>query len=151
MFNQEVPFKKDFILKVLEDQNRRSLQLTVELLEWLCELLGMASQLAKTESSNLSSIEAPAILLLEDEPIVYWGIEKNKVIYSSPRNGLQKIKLTQFTTQLPGGNPNSLSLDVQRLHRPHDLVGRGLSHFLKSIKDLLFLYLSLPYFHSFLD
>ena len=37
----------------------------------------MASQLAKTDSSNLSSIEAPAILLLEDDPIVFWGIEKS--------------------------------------------------------------------------
>ena len=62
----------------------------------------MASQLAKTETSNLSSIEAPAILMLEDAPIVFWGIEKSTVIYSSPRDGFKKISLTQFTSQLPG-------------------------------------------------
>ena len=51
--NQNVPFKKDFVLKVSEDQNRRSPKLTIELLGGLCELLSMASQLAKTETSNL--------------------------------------------------------------------------------------------------
>ena len=59
--HQQVPFRRDAIQKVLDSQFRRDKGLTLELIAGLCELLGMTSQLAKTSTEHINSIEAPAV------------------------------------------------------------------------------------------
>ena len=63
---QEVPFRRDTIQKIIESQFRRDKGLNIELMAGLTELLGMTSQLAATDSRYINSIEAPAILFLDD-------------------------------------------------------------------------------------
>lgn len=98
--NQQVPFRRDAIQKVLEDQFRRDKGLTLELIAGLCELLGMNSQLAKTAAAHINSVEAPAIFFLDDVPIVFYGIQKGKLVIAHPHHGVQKLPLGRVTAQL---------------------------------------------------
>ena len=53
--SEEIQFKK-------YHQFRRDKGLTLELIAGLCELLGMNSQLAKTDAIHINSVEAPAVM-----------------------------------------------------------------------------------------
>ena len=64
------------------------------------ELLGMSSQIAKTSKIHISSIEAPAIMLLEEVPIVFYGTERGKIIVAHPHHGIQKLSFNQIESQL---------------------------------------------------
>ena len=98
--HQQVPFRRDAIQKVLEGQFRRDKGLTLELMGGLCELLGMTSQLAKTATIHINSVEAPAIFFLDAVPVVFYGMEKGKVVIGHPREGIQKLLLKHIQAKL---------------------------------------------------
>ena len=97
---QRVPFRRDAIGKVLEDQFRRDKSLSVELLGGLCELMGLRSQLAETDSEHLSAVEAPAVWLLEGIPVVFFGVRGGQVVLGHPHHGLQRLPLQRVQVQL---------------------------------------------------
>ncbi len=97
---QKVPFRQDAIQKVLEGQFRRDKGLSLELIAGLCELLGMTSQLAETSSVHLSSVEAPAVLILDDVPVVFHGVRKGRVVLAHPHFGIQRIQFSEIQQQL---------------------------------------------------
>ena len=97
---QQVPFRRDAIQKVLEDQFRRDKGLSLELLAYLSELLGMNSQLAETSREHINSIEAPAIFFLADIPVIFHGIHKGKIILAHPHHGIQKLIISHVQSQL---------------------------------------------------
>lgn len=88
---QQVPFRRDAIQKVIDNQFRRDKGVTLELMAGLCELLGMTSQLAKTDAKYINSVEAPAILFLDEIPIVFYGTQKGIAIIGHPHHGIQRI------------------------------------------------------------
>ena len=87
----QVPFRRDTIKKVLEGQFQRDKGLSIELMASLFELLGMTSQLAKSASIHINSIEQPAVFFIEEVPVVFYGIKHGKVIIAHPHSGIQKI------------------------------------------------------------
>lgn len=98
---QQVPFRRDAIKKALEDQFRRDKCLNLELMAALCELLGMRCQLAETSISYISSIENPALLMIENIPVVFHGVRNREIIFIHPHSGIQRMQL-QHLTQLLG-------------------------------------------------
>ena len=88
---QQVPFRRDAIQKVLDGQFRRDKGVTLELMAGLCEILGMTSQLAKTDAKYINSVEAPAIFFLDEIPVVFYGTQKGRAIVGHPHHGIQKI------------------------------------------------------------
>ena len=97
---EQVPFRRDTIQKVLDNQFRRDKGLNLELMAGLCELLGMSSQLAKTATTYIDSVEAPAVLFLENIPVVFYGTKKGKIVIAHPHHGIQKLTIDEFTTKL---------------------------------------------------
>ena len=97
---QRVPFRRDAIAKVLEDQFRRDKSLSLELLAGLCELLGMNSQLAEVDAVHLASVEAPALLLLEGIPVVLFQQAGQQVVLGHPHHGIQRLQRHALQTQL---------------------------------------------------
>jgi HlyB family type I secretion system ABC transporter len=97
---QQVPFRRDAVQKVLEDQFRRDKGLTLELLAGLCELMGMTSQLAETSSEHIGSVEAPVVLLLEDVPVVFHGLRKGQAVLSHPHHGNHRRPLRELQAEL---------------------------------------------------
>ena len=98
--HQKVPFRRDTILKALESQFRRDKGVTLELIGGLCELLGMTCQLAKTATLHINSVEAPAILFLEEVPVILYGVAKGKLIVCHPHQGIKKIELKDIENKL---------------------------------------------------
>lgn len=97
---EKVPFRRDVLEKVLEDQFRRDKGLSIELLGGLCELVGLRSQLGEADSNHLSVIEAPALLMLEGIPTVFYGAKAGAVILGHPHNGLERVKNENVKNQL---------------------------------------------------
>lgn len=97
---QQVPFRRDAIQKVLEDQFRRDKSLSLELLGGLCELLGMTTQLAEIESRHLASVEAPALLMLEGVPVVLFAQQNQRLVIGHPQRGLVRLRLSEMQHQL---------------------------------------------------
>jgi hypothetical protein len=97
---QRVPFRRDAISKVLEDQFRRDKTLSLELLAGLCELLGLNTQLAEADRRNLASVEAPALLMLEGVPVVLFQQAGGQVVLAHPHHGLQRLPVSQVQAQL---------------------------------------------------
>ena len=47
-----------------------------------------------------NSIEAPAIMLLEEVPVVFYGTENGRLIFAHPHKGIQKIEFKQIEEEL---------------------------------------------------
>ncbi len=97
---QRVPFRRDAIAKVLEDQFRRDKTLSLELIAGLCELLGMNNQLAEIDAVHLASVEAPAVLMLEGVPVVLFQQAGQHVVLGHPHHGIQRLQRRALQSQL---------------------------------------------------
>ena len=93
---QKVPFRRDSIQKILEDQFRRDKVLSIELLGGLCESLGLRTQIGKVDNAYLGSLEAPALLFFGDCPVVVFDVRPEKVILGHPREGLKSVDFSTF-------------------------------------------------------
>ena len=97
---QRVPFRRDALQKVLEDQFRRDKSLSLELLAGLMELMGLKSQLGSVDSRYLGSLEAPALLMLEGSPVVVFAVKRDALVLGHPRRGLQQLPIAEVQQQL---------------------------------------------------
>jgi len=94
---QQIPFKRDAVEKVIKDQIRRDKKISIELIAGICELLGMSTQLAKTEARFITSIETPATLFWNDKPVILQECSRGNVVLIDPEKGLLKIPVKDFT------------------------------------------------------
>ena len=92
---QKVPFRRDSIQKILEDQFRRDKKLSLELLGGLSEGMGLRTQLGSSKQF-FGSIEPPALILVEDIPIIIYEITAEQIVVGHPENGLQRLALSDF-------------------------------------------------------
>jgi HlyB family type I secretion system ABC transporter len=97
---QQVPFRRDAIAKVLENQFRRDKTLSLELLAGLLELLGLNCQLAEAESKHLLSVEAPAVFLLEGVPVVLFANSGSTLVLGHPHRGLVRESASDLQASL---------------------------------------------------
>jgi len=99
--HQQVPFRRDAIQKVLEDQIRRDKRLSLELIAGLCELLGMSSQLAEVSSEYLSSIDLPAITIIDDLPVIIYAFRRDCISLAHPHRGITTTPIQEIQQRLP--------------------------------------------------
>ncbi len=97
---QQVPFRKDNIKKMIEEQIRRGKEISIEVIGFLCESLGMKCQLGQADGQFIASVESPAILILEGIPVVFYGMIKGQAIIANPTQGLLKIPLEEIQSRL---------------------------------------------------
>ena len=97
---QKVPFRRDSIQKILEDQFRRDKKLSLELLGGLSEGMGLRTQLGTVQNKFFGSIEPPALILVEDIPIIIYEITAEQIVVGHPENGLQRLALSDFQARL---------------------------------------------------
>ncbi|MDA7433805.1 peptidase domain-containing ABC transporter [Synechococcus sp. AH-601-P18] len=98
--SQSIPFRKDMIKKILENQFRRDKSLTLELIAGLSEVMGFSSQLGVVDNAYLGSIESPALLMLEGCPVIVFEMFADRAILGDPRKGLRRVPLTELQEQL---------------------------------------------------
>ena len=91
-----MPFKKDLVRKILEEQFRKEKPLTLDLMAGVCEVMGLNSQLAMADTTFASSIEGPVIILLNDECSVLYGTEKNDIVVGQPSAGIKRYTIAEL-------------------------------------------------------
>ena len=96
----KVPFRHDGIKKAVESHFRRDKVLSLELVAALTEALGLRSQLGFVQNDYLSSIEAPALLILEGSPVVIFEAKPDEITLGHPRKGLIKISVKKLKSLL---------------------------------------------------
>ena len=96
----KVPFRRDGIKKLLEDQFRRDKSLTLELLAGLTEGLGLRTQLGSVDNAFIGSIEPPTFLMWEGIPVVIFEVKSKVITLGHPHRGLLKVSLEEFQQQL---------------------------------------------------
>ena len=98
--HQNVPFRRDAIQKVLEDQFRRDKSLSIELIGGLCELLGLTSQIAEIPKEYISSIELPVVFFLDNIPVILFQLRMGNFVYAHPHKGLKSLPLDSLQSHL---------------------------------------------------
>ena len=93
---QNVPFRKDSVAKVLNDQLRRDKDVSLELIGGICEISGMNCQLAEVDTQYVTSIESPAVLMVKDKPFIFYGVNKKMLILVSASSGFQEVPYQTF-------------------------------------------------------
>ena len=84
--HQSVPFRPDSLTKSLKISFGE-----VNLLPTtyrIYEILGLSSQIGTTNKNYLRGVEAPAIFIYNDVPIVF-GVKNNRVVISHPNKGIE--------------------------------------------------------------
>ena len=94
--SNSLPFKKDLVRKILEEQFRKEKPLTLDLMAGVCEVMGLNSQLAMADTTFASSIEGPVIILLNDECSVLYGTEKNDIVVGQPSAGIKRYTIAEL-------------------------------------------------------
>ena len=97
---QKVPFKKDILKKILQQQVSRSKPISIELIAGLFELLGLSSQMAEIETIYLSAVEGPIVLLINSIPTVLFAVKNKQAIIGCPFKGLTKVSVFELEKQL---------------------------------------------------
>lgn len=98
--HQKAPFRKDILQRLIENQFRRKSEVSLELIAKLCEVLGLKSQIAAVDSKNITSIECPVILLLDETPVVLHAFTLNQAVIAHPNRGLVRIQLDELKSSL---------------------------------------------------
>ena len=49
-------------------------------------------------SQHISSIEPPALFILDDKPVVFYGIRKSEAIIASPEVGIYRVNLESLSS-----------------------------------------------------
>ena len=93
---QNVPFRRDTLKKVLEDQFGRDKNLSLELLAGLCELMGLKSQIGSVNTRYLGSLDVPAILILDGVPAMVFAAKADELVIGHPRLGLLSRPIVQL-------------------------------------------------------
>lgn len=96
----QVPFRRDVVQRVLEDQFGRDKGLSLQLLAGLCELMGLQTQLAQVDPQYLGSVDPPVLLLLDGTPLVLFEVKAGHAVLAHPREGLLRRPLADLKQQL---------------------------------------------------
>ena len=97
----DLPFKRDMVKKLFEEQFRRDKELSLDLLAGVCEVMGLNSQLAMTDTDFATSIEGPVIIDFKGICSVLHGREKNRVVVASPHTGIKRYTINELKEEYP--------------------------------------------------
>ena len=86
----EIPFKRNLLEKVINDQlsdNKKKL-LQPSQIASICELIGLKASIKSIDlKENVQDITCPAIGLLGNRIVIFWGYKSNKFLIGDPING----------------------------------------------------------------
>ena len=95
----EIPFKKDFIKKVLEDQLKRIKKDYVSSSQYagILDTLGIKTTYFDLENiSFLKKLQLPILLVINNNPIIIWNKVNSKLLVSDPKASQKLIDFDEF-------------------------------------------------------
>lgn len=100
----QVPFPKEVVERILRQQLNRRSRLSLEMFAAFAELLGLQTRIGQVRIDQITAVEFPALLLLEDEPLLLHACEAGRLVVASPKRGL----LRDYPQVLIGDQAKSL-------------------------------------------
>ena len=96
----KIPFRKDTVKKIVEGHLSRDKAVTSELIAALNEYMGLSTQIAEVNTSNVECLEVPAQTCINEIPIMIWEFKKKEVTIGDAKKGLQVLTVDQLKDRL---------------------------------------------------
>ncbi len=91
-----MPFRKEVINRVLNEQMQRTGSITMPLCGAVVELMGLQGQLVKVPTSAFTRLSPPALIRWQDQLVVLYECNEKNIVIGVPAKGVLKLKPQQF-------------------------------------------------------
>jgi ATP-binding cassette, subfamily B, bacterial HlyB/CyaB len=98
--NLEMPFRREIINRVLNEQNKRQGTISFQLCAYLSELLGLKAQLVDVRTDDITRIPTPALIRYEDNFAVLYETSEKVVVLGIPSSGIKRFKPKELIPKL---------------------------------------------------
>jgi ATP-binding cassette subfamily B protein len=91
-----IPFRRDVIRKVVNNQIQRTQSVSLQLCGAVAELMGLNALLINVPASAVTKLQAPAIIRWQDSFAILYEITEQKLILAVPEVGIVEQKPAKF-------------------------------------------------------
>ena len=93
-----MPFRKEVINRIIEDQLNRHDYLSLPFCGAVIELMGLTGQLVNVPTTAFNRLNAPALVMWEDSLAIVYEISEKNLVIAQPERGrlIKKIKPAEF-------------------------------------------------------
>ncbi|MTJ10144.1 peptidase domain-containing ABC transporter [Anabaena sp. UHCC 0204] len=102
----EIPFRKEVVRRILNDQIKRQGNVSFQLCAYLSELIGLKSQLVDIPVVSINRIPTPALIRYRDSFAVLYAVDGKKVVLGLPSQGIINCQINQFVEELETDETN---------------------------------------------
>lgn len=96
----EMPFRREVIRRIFNDQMNRQGVISFQLCAYLAELIGLKAQLVDVPTSSVARIPTPALIRYGDSYAVLYETSERSVVLGVPSKGIVRFKPADFIAQL---------------------------------------------------
>lgn len=91
-----IPFRRDVVIKVVNNQIQRTQTLSLQLCGAVAELMGLNAQLITIPATAITKLQAPAMIRWQDSFAIIYEISEQKLVLGVPSVGIVQQKPTIF-------------------------------------------------------
>ncbi|MBW4633463.1 MAG: peptidase domain-containing ABC transporter [Iphinoe sp. HA4291-MV1] len=96
----EMPFRREVIRRIFNDQINRQGVISFQLCAYLAELIGLKAQLVNVPTSAVGRIPTPALVRYGDSYAVLYEASERNIVVGIPSKGILHFKPAEFISQL---------------------------------------------------
>ncbi|ARV57767.1 type I secretion system permease/ATPase [Nostocales cyanobacterium HT-58-2] len=104
----EMPFRREVIRRIFNDQINRQGVISFQLCAYLAELIGLKAQLVDVPTSSITRIPTPAFIRYGDSYAVLYETSERTIVLGVPSKGILRFKPADLITQLEVQESNYL-------------------------------------------
>jgi ATP-binding cassette subfamily B protein len=102
----EIPFRKEVVRRILNDQIKRQGSVSFQLCAYLSELIGLKSQLVDVPAVSINRIPTPALIHYRDSFAVLYAVNGKKAVLGVPSQGIINTNLDKLLEELETDETN---------------------------------------------
>ncbi|MBE9248528.1 peptidase domain-containing ABC transporter [Dolichospermum sp. LEGE 00240] len=102
----EMPFRKEVVRRILNDQIKRQGSISFQVCAYLCELIGLKSQLVDVPAVSINRIPTPALIRYRDSFAVLYAVDRKTVVLGLPSQGIINCQINQLVEELETDDAN---------------------------------------------
>jgi ATP-binding cassette subfamily B protein len=96
----EIPFRKEVVRRILNDQLKRQGTVSFQLCAYLSELIGLKSQLFDIPAVAINRVPTPALIRYRDSYAVLYAVDGKKAVLGVPSQGIINCQINQLVQEL---------------------------------------------------
>ncbi len=118
-----VPFRKDVIRKVLDNQLKARGSITLLTCGGVAEIMGISAQLVEVQAQAIPRLKAPAMVQWQDSFAIIYSISEKELVIATPEEGIRRRHPREFAETW--GNEGPVLLLQQRAEEQREKFGLG--------------------------